>query len=53
MTKKKKKELYKKSKYAFLLGTLGTPPLFVANIEFVVAKTQIMMGTALGTVGTE
>ena len=49
----KRKNCKNKGKYAFLLGTLGTPPRCIANTGFVVGKTQILLGTALGTVGTD
>ena len=42
----------KRIKYAFLLGTLGTPPRCIANTRAIMGKTKILLRTALGTEGT-
>ena len=42
-----------KGKYAFLLGTLGTPPRGIANTGFMMRKTEKLLGTLQGTAGTQ
>ena len=48
-----KKNGKNKGKYAFLLGTLGTPPRSVANTGIVIGKIENLLGTPLGTAGTQ